>query len=103
MTDLLKENRDYELVPIEDNPDAWGVRIKTGMFTETVIVFGAIGFNKVKDNLSFSFDVYSSPDSELTPDNVELQEHCTKLLESIIIDGIEDGTVELMDADANKS
>lgn len=103
MTDLLKENRDYELVPIEDNPDAWGVRIKTGMFTETVIVFGAIRFNKVKDNLSFSFDVYSSPDSELTPDNVELQEHCTKLLESIIIDGIEDGTVELMDADANKS
>jgi len=99
----MKENEDYELIAIEDNPDAWGVRIKTGMFTETVIVFGAIGFNQVKDNLTFNFEVYSSPDSELTPENVDLQEHCTKLLESIIIDGIEDGTVELMDTNASKS
>jgi len=99
----MKENEDYELIAIEDNPDAWGVRIKTGMFTETVIVFGAIGFNQVKDNLTFNFEVYSSPDSELTPENVDLQEHCTKLLESIIIDGIEDGTVELMDTNASES
>lgn len=99
----MKENEDYELIAIEDNPDAWGVRIKTGMFTETVVVFGAIGFNQVKDNLTFNFEVYSSPDSELTPENVDLQEHCTKLLESIIIDGIEDGTVELMDTNASKS
>ena len=100
---MLKENEDYELIAVEDNPDAWGVRIKTGMFTETVIVFGAIGFNQVKDNLTFNFEVYSSPDSELTPENVDLQEHCTKLLESIIIDGIEDGTVELMDTNASES
>jgi len=100
---VLKENEDYELIAVEDNPDAWGVRIKTGIFTETVIVFGAIGFNQVKDNLTFNFEVYSSPDSELTPENVDLQEHCTKLLESIIIDGIEDGTVELMDTNASES
>jgi len=55
----MKENEDYELIAIEDNPDAWGVRIKTGMFTETVVVFGAIGFNQVKDNLTFNFEVYS--------------------------------------------
>jgi len=100
---MLKENEDYELVALEDNIDAWGVRIISGMFIETVVVFGAIGFNKVKDNLTFNFDVYSSPDSELTPDNVDLQEHCTKLLESIIISGIEDGTVQLKDTDANES
>ena len=99
----MKENEDYELVPLENNPDAWGVRITSGMFIETIVVFDAIGFNKVKDKLTFSFDVYSSPDSNLTPENTDLQEHCTKLLESIIISGIEDGTVELKESDASES
>ncbi len=99
----MKENEDYELVPLEDDPDAWGVRLTSGMFIESVIIFDAIGFNKVKDKLTFSFKVYSSPDSELTPDNVELQEHCTKVLESIIISGIEDGTVQLKETDASES
>lgn len=100
---MMKENEDYELVPLEDHPDAWGVRITSGMFVETIVVFDAIGFNKVKDNLTFSFDVYSSPDSTLTPENTDLQEHCTKLLESIIISGIEDGTVHLKESDADES
>jgi hypothetical protein len=99
--ELLKENEDYELIPIEDNPDTWGVRIMSGDFIETVVSYGAIGFNKVKDNLTFSFDVISSPDSELTPENTELQEQCTKILESIIVSGIEDGTVELQDKNAS--
>ena len=99
----MKENEDYELVPLDDDPDAWGVRITSGQFIETVILFDAIGFNKVKDNLTFSFNVYSSPDSELTPDNIELQNHCTKLLESIIMTGIEDGTVQLKESDADES
>jgi hypothetical protein len=93
----MKENDDYELIPLEENPDAWGVRIKSGDFVETVVCFGAIGFNKVKDNLTFSFEVVSSPDSELTPENVQLQEHCTKILEAIIVSGIEDGSVQLED------
>jgi hypothetical protein len=93
----MKENDDYELIPLEENPDAWGVRIKSGDFVETVVCFGAIGFNKVKDNLTFSFEVVSSPDSELTPENMQLQEHCTKILEAIIVSGIEDGSVQLED------
>ena len=91
----MKENEDYELIPLEDNPDAWGVRMKSGDFVETIVCYGAIGFNKVKDNLTFSFEVISSPDSELTPENVQLQEHCTKILEAIIVSGIEDGSVQL--------
>ena len=93
----MKENEDYELIPLEDNPDAWGVRIKNGDFIETVVCFGAIGFNKVKDSLTYSFDVISSPDSQLTADNEKLQEQCTKILESIIMEGIEKGTVELQE------
>ena len=99
----MKENEDYELIPLEDNPDAWGVRIKKGDFVETVVCFGAIGFNKVKDNLTYSFDVISSPDSTLTPENKDLQLHCTKLLESIIMEGIEEGTVKLQENNASES
>jgi len=95
MTDLLKENEDYELVPLEEHEDAWGVRFTTGPFPETTVVFGAIGFNKVKDNLTFNFEIKESPDQELTEDDKELQQHCAKVLEAIIVAGVEDGTVEL--------
>lgn len=97
MTHLLKENEDYALIPLEEHQDAWGVRFITGPFPETVVVFGAIGFNKVKDNLTFNFEIQTSPDPELSEDNQELQEYCATILEAIIVSGIEDGTVELKD------
>lgn len=103
MTDLLKENEDYTLVPLEEHEDAWGVRFVTGPFPETTVIFGAIGFNKVKDNLTFNFEIKESPDSELTEENEELQQHCAKILEAIIVTGVEDGTVELKDPDASES
>ena len=96
MTDqLLKENEDYTLIPLEEHEDAWGVRFTSGPFPETTVIFGAIGFNQVKDKLTFNFEVYESPDSELDHHNELLQEHCAKVLEAIIIAGVEDGTVEL--------
>ena len=95
----LKENEDYVLVPIEEHPDAWAVRFTSGQFVETTIMYGAIGFNEVKDSLTFNFDVYSSPDSELTPDDEELQEQAAAVLEAIIIKGIDEGYVQLKDKD----
>jgi hypothetical protein len=50
--------------------------------------------------MTFNFEVYSSPDSTLTPENEDLQMYCA-LLESIIMDGIEDGTVELKENNAS--
>lgn len=94
---LLRENEDYVLVPLEENPDAWAVRFLKGEFTETVIMFGAVGLNEDQDNLTFNFDVYSSPDSELTPNNVDLQQYAAQVLESIIIKGIDEGYVQLKD------
>ncbi len=95
----MTENEDYEFVPHNEDDQAWAIRFLKGDFVETVVAFGAIGFNKVKDHLSFSFDVLSSPDSELTADDENLQQECSKLLECIIMKGIEEGTVELKDAD----
>lgn len=94
---LLKENEDYVLVPIEEHPDAWAVRFTSGQFVETTIMYGAIGFNEVQDSLTFNFDIESSPDSELTTDNEELQQHAAKVLEAIIVKGVEEGYVQLKD------
>lgn len=79
------ENQDYQLIPLEDDSDTWGVRITSGQFIETVIVFGAVGIDEETDNFTFNFDIYSSPDSDLTPDDVDLQEVCGDILQSIIL------------------
>lgn len=93
------ENTDYELVPLKEQEDAWGIRIMTGQFVETVIAFGNVSFNKVKDHLQYNFAIIESPDSELTSESEELQEVASKILESIISEGVKDGTVTFRDRD----
>lgn len=88
------ENVDYELIPLEHHPDAWGVRFKDGPFIETVIMYNAVAMNEVEDHLSFSFKIVSTPDDTLTTDRVDLQEFATGVLESIIENGVETGAVQ---------
>jgi len=94
MSQSLIELKDYELIPAEGDDQAWAVRILTGDYTETVLQFQAISFNRVEEGvMSFNFDVVSSPDSELTVQDTELQEYAGNLLEAIIRDGMESGSV----------
>lgn len=99
MTDLAlpKENEDYELIPLVESEfeDAWGVRLLTGTFTETVLVYGRIAFNEEQDHMTFDFEVQSSPDSELSTENEELQQHAANVLQSVIVRAIEEGTLDL--------
>lgn len=88
-----KENVDYEMIPSEEKEDGWNIRILTGYFVETVIEFGAVRFNEVADNMSFSFEIIHSPDSELTTENVDLQTEAGVILESIISIGLDEGSV----------
>lgn len=99
----LIEKVDYELIPSPEEQDAWAVRILTGDFTESVVVFNAIAFNEVKDCLTFNFHVISSPDSGITADSPELQKYAAKLLEDIIEHGLEEGFVQIEDKDASES
>lgn len=99
----LTENVDYCFIPHESLEDAWAVRIMSGDFIETVIAYNAIAFNEVKDCLTYNFVVVSSPDDNAVDTNEELQQKATQILEAIIEAGIEDGTVELKERDANKS
>lgn len=88
-----QENVEYELTPAEENNYGWNVRILKGTFNETVIRFGNLAANEKEGHLSFNFKVISSPDSELTENNKELQEEAGQILNSIIERGLEDGSV----------
>jgi len=89
------ENKDYELIPDENGDDVWNVRILEGEFNEVVVRFGSIRIDgKNVDNeedvkLSFDFDVITTPDENLTPENIDLQLFAGDILLSIIESSIE--------------
>ena len=97
----MKENKDYQIIPSEEHSDAWEVRILSGDFTETVVRFGSISFNEVKDHLGFNFTIVSSPDI-IDTDNKNLQFVAARILEDIIENGMEDGSVGMRDRDTGE-
>jgi hypothetical protein len=95
------ELKDYELIPSEEDGQAWNVRLLTGPFTETVLRFGSISFNEIEEGMmSFNFHIVYSPDENLTTEVVELQECAGDLLQAIIRDGIETGSVITKEKDS---
>lgn len=99
--DKVSENVDYELIPVEGSPNeqAWDIRILTGIFTETVIRYGNIGFDN--DRMTFNFSIVTSTDDELTVNDVDLQDNAGMILEDIIAKSIADGTLITKDRDGN--
>ena len=98
------ELKDYELIPDPDDHELWNVRVLSGDYCETVLKFGAISINEAGEGvMTFNFDVVSSPDPDLTVDNVELQEYAGDLLQAIIRDGIETDSVIMKERDASQS
>jgi len=91
MSITLKENIDYEIIPDHQDEQAWNVRILKGPFTETVIKYGVIKFNK--KNMSFNFNLVYSPDTELTTDDYDLQDFAGEMLEKIMENGIKEKSV----------
>ena len=91
-----KENETYTLVPGGDGDQHWLVRFLEGPFAETIIQYGAITVNEEdKGSMSFNFFVESSPDSELTSDNVDLQLWAGDVLQEILREAVESGSVKL--------
>lgn len=86
----VSEDIDYELIPCDDvgNEQAWDVRILRGEFVESVIRFGNLKVNEEQGCLNFNFLVVSSPDADVTEDNIELQEYAGVVLESILENAI---------------
>ena len=90
----LVELKDYELIPAEEDEQAWAVRVLSGDYVESVLRFGTISMNRVEEGvLTFDFTVISSPDPNLTTEDESLQEYAGDLLQAIIRDGIESGSI----------
>ena len=85
---MFEENKQYELIP-GDN-DHWYIRIKEGEFIESVFSFGELSIDNRSDVLKFNLTLHSSPDEELTVDNIELQRYAGKVLESVMMGNLQD-------------
>lgn len=94
--DKVSEGIHYELIPVEEhtNSQAWHIRITQGTFVETTISFGNVAIHPDGERLSFNFDVVSSPDDDLTVEDVELQDFVTEILEDVLERAITDGTLQ---------
>lgn len=92
--DKLSENIHYELIPMEEDVDAWAIRILEGPYSETVIKFGQIEFDGTgKDTImKYNFDIISSPDEDLVAEeDIELQEYAGDILQDLLARGFETG------------
>ena len=93
-----KENQTYQLVPGEEGDQHWLVRFLEGPYAETVIQYGSISVNDEEEGtMSFNFFVESSPDSELTSDDVDLQLWAGDILQEIIREAIMYGSAVLQE------
>jgi len=98
---MLSENVHYDIIPAENDEHGWHIRINEE-FPETVISFGAIEYTgeDLDDDegyLSFNFAIVSSPDPDLTTEDLTLQEYCGRILNSILEKAITDGTLMARD------
>ena len=89
----MEEGVHYEIIPDHKDDQAGNVRILAGPFTETVLKYGVIKFNEIPKNMSFNFSIIYSPDTELTVDDLRLQDSAGAVLEKIMENGMKDGSV----------
>lgn len=80
----MKENQDYEYIPGGGDDDNWHIRILTGEYIETVFQFGTLTVDENNEALTFSLDIISTPDPDLTVDNIEFQQYCGKILSQVL-------------------
>ena len=93
----MKENFDYQLIPLEDDLESWGVRFLRGDWIETVVRYDAIALDQDEKCLKFNFTILKSPQKDISTEDRDLQIFAGKVLESVIESGLADGSVELQE------
>ena len=89
----MKEGIHYQIIPDREDEQSWNVRILKGVFTETVIKYGTVRFNEIPKNMSFDFKIVYTPDTELKVSDENLQDFAGVMLEKIMAQGVEEGSV----------
>ena len=83
ITENWQENRDYELIPHEENE--WQVRILKGDFIECVIKYGGLSIDESQMLMQFDLSLDFTPDPDVTSETPELQEVAAHILHSILM------------------
>ena len=98
---MLSEDVHYQIIPAENDIHSWHIRLLEE-YPETVISFGAIEFVGEDDDeghLSFNFSIVSSPDPDLTIEDLTFQQFVGRILQSVIDKAVTDGTLVAQDKD----
>jgi hypothetical protein len=81
----LVENKNYQFVPVNrDNKESWDIRILEGEFVETVFYFDKLQVAEDGEHLKFNFEIVSTPNPDLTTENVDLQQYVGMVLYNIL-------------------
>lgn len=97
----MSEGIDYHLEPTEDGNEAgWNVRLSS-RFPETVVRFGNVSFNPENDCLNFSFVLLSTPESELSEEDEDLQQCVGDVLENVLENAINDKALVVNERDTD--
>lgn len=97
----MSEGIHYTLEPTDDdNEQGWNIRINEH-FPETVVRFGNVGFDDETACLTFNFVLLSSPDPELSEENVELQQCVGDILENVLENAINDNALVVNERDTD--
>lgn len=88
------ENKDYELIAHTEESEYWAIRILTGEFVETVLNYGAIALNEDADNMTFNFEVLETPNEMASPLNADLQIVAADILQDILTNQFNEGSIK---------
>lgn len=91
---LPKEDVNFQIVPVDDTH--YHVRLLESPHPETVIRFDVVRVDGQNGTIKFNFTLISSPDTELTTENEELQDYSALILQAILEDSLvetNEGTV----------
>lgn len=101
LSDKLSEGIHFDIVPAENDSMAWHVRINEE-YPETVIQFGAVEFDGKTDMLHYNMEIISSPDPDLTTEDLTFQEYCARILSEVIEASLENGSVVAQDQETGQ-
>jgi hypothetical protein len=68
----------------------------------TVIRFGTISLDNENEELKFSFEIVSTPDADLSLEDLTFTAYCGNILESVITESLSNGSTIMTDKDTGE-
>ena len=103
--ETLSEKVHYDIIPAASK-DGCNVRLLE-RYPETVISYGNIEFlgkdkNDKEGKLAFNFIIVSTPDPDLSINDLTLQRYCGRILSAILDTAVSDGSMVAHDKNTNE-